>query len=70
MQTVTATVLSTGDNGYFVKVEYPNNGTEQTYINNVGSYNAAVKSVSFTADNSETYVPVDAGTASERSAQP
>lgn len=68
MQTVTATVLSTGDNGYFVKVEYPNNGTEQTYINNVGNRNAAVKSVSFTADNSETYVPVDAGAASERSA--
>lgn len=68
MQTVTATVLSTGDNGYFVKVEYPNNGTEQTYINNVGNRNAAVKSVSFTADNSETYVPVDAGATSERSA--
>lgn len=68
MQTVTATVLSTGDNGYFVKVEYPNNGTEQKHINNVGNRNAAVKSVSFTSDNSETYVPVDAGAASERSA--
>lgn len=68
MQTVTATVLSTGDNGYFVKVEYPNNGAEQTYLNSVGNRNTAVKSVSFTADNSETYVPVDAGAASERSA--
>lgn len=54
MLRTTNTVLSTGTDGYFVKVEYPHNGKEKQYLENLGNWNVGIEKVRFTSDISST----------------